>query len=85
MASIDGNGNFHDERGLFVTLRDFVDRIFEEKEKLATSQRETLESALVEARNTTADAMREAKNSVEARLVEAKNAADAVQASLVSR
>jgi hypothetical protein len=57
-----------------VSLRDHVDRIFQEKEKLTVRERETVEQALLEA-----------KTSVEARLVEAKTAADTVQAGNVKR
>ena len=83
--SRDRHGNFHDDKGLFISIRDYVDRIFSEKDKLAESQRETLERALVEARETTEKAMVEAKTTVEARLVEAKSAADAVQVGNVKR
>jgi predicted DNA-binding protein (UPF0251 family) len=68
-----------------LSIRDYVERIFAEKDKLAESQRETLERALVEARETTEKAMIEAKGTVEARLVEAKVAADAVQEGNVKR
>ena len=70
---------------LGISVKDYVERIFEEKDKLSTSQRLTLELALVEARTTTATAMNEAKATVEARLIEAKVAADAVQAGNVKR
>lgn len=81
----DSAGNFHDDKGLFISIRDYTDRIFAEKDKLAESQRETLERALVEARETTEKAMVEAKTTVEARLVEAKSAADAVQETNIKR
>lgn len=85
MSSRDNRGNYHDDKGHFINLRDYVDRIFEEKDRLAESQRDTLERALVEARETTEKAMVEAKTNVESRLVEAKNAADAVQLIVVKR
>ena len=81
----DKKGNFHDENGRFINLRDYVERIFYEKDKLAEAQRVTLERAVTEARVTTDRAMVEAKNTVEARLIEAKTAADAVQMANVKR
>lgn len=81
----DRNGNLHDDLGRFVSVRDYVERIFAEKDKLSESQRETLERALVEARETTEKAMIEAKNTVEGRLVEAKTAADAVNTVMLKR
>ena len=68
-----------------VPLRDYIERIFTETDKLSESQRETLERALVEARETTEKAMIEAKTTVEGRLIEAKAAADAVQVGNVKR
>ena len=100
-GSSDGNGRYRDQSGRFISasfvpIRDYIERIFEEKDRLATSQRETLERALVEARETTEKAMNkaaesvegrlvEAKFTVEGRLVEAKSAADAVQSGNVKR
>jgi hypothetical protein len=81
----DCNGNFHGDDGRFISIRDYVERIFDEKDKLATSQRTTLESALIEARSTTDRAMVEAKTTVENRLIEAKAAADAVTTVIVKR
>jgi len=81
----DSNGNYHDDKGLFISVRDYVERIFSEKDRLAESQRETLERALVEARETTEKAMNKAAETVEGRLIEAKVAADAVQTGNVKR
>ena len=86
----DDRGNYHDLDGRFtavpgVPIRDYIERIFDEKDRLSESQRETLERALVEARETTEKAMVEAKNTVEGRLVEAKTAADAVSLVILKR
>lgn len=81
----DSAGNFHDENGRFVSIRDYIERIFDEKDKLAASERATLQSALIEARTTTDRAMVEAKVTVENRLVEAKSAADEVTLGMVKR
>lgn len=66
----------HDVSGNKVDLRDYVERIFDEREKAAEFSRATLERALVEARTTTERAMQEARDNVAKALVEAKVAAD---------
>lgn len=84
----DRNGNFHHpETGQFISVKEYVERIFEEKEKSSERDRVTLERALIEARTTTERAMQEAKatvekaqgeaaTSIQTRLLEAKEAAD---------
>jgi hypothetical protein len=57
----DRNGNFHGDDGRFVNLRDYVERIFDEREKATEFARATLERALNEARVTTDRALAEAK------------------------
>lgn len=75
---------------------DYVERIFDEKDRAAEFQRQTLERALIEARTTAERAMQEAKSttdtareadrkSVEQRLVEAKVAADNVTKAIGER
>lgn len=81
----DAAGNFHDENGRFVSLRDYVERIFDERETQTEFARAQLERALVEARDTTDRAMNKASEDVENRLVEAKAAADNVTLELKSR
>jgi hypothetical protein len=81
----DANGNYHDENGRFVSLRDYIERIFDEKEKQTEFSRVQLERALVEARATTERAMTEAAATVEKRLIEAKTAADQVTVQVQKR
>jgi hypothetical protein len=81
----DANGNYHDENGRFVSLRDYVEKIFDEKDKSAEFARATLERALIEARTTTDRAMQEAKATTDKALAEAKTAADAVTATQAKR
>ena len=90
------HGNLHGDNGHFVNIRDYVERIFEEKEKSSERDRVTLELALIEARSTTERAMQEAKvtveralgeaaGSVQTRLLEAKAAADDRETQVVKR
>ena len=82
----DKNGNFHDpDSGQFVSIKEFVLRIFEEKEAAADYKSMTLERALVEAKVTTERAMLEAANTVQTRLLEAKAAADERDAAMMAR
>jgi hypothetical protein len=86
-ARLDGNGNVHGEDGRFVSLRDYVESIFAEREKQmervfaeressAEFKRLALKEALDEARRSTERALAEAKDTVQAALQEAKTAAD---------
>jgi hypothetical protein len=81
----DANGNLHDENGRFVSLRDYIERIFDEKDRSAEFARATLERALNEAKITTERAMQEAKATTDKALAEAKAAADAVTATQAKR
>jgi DNA repair exonuclease SbcCD ATPase subunit len=81
----DANGNFHGEDGRFVSLRSYVERIFDEKDRAAEFARATLERALIEAKVTTERAMQEAKVTTDTRLAEAKAAADAVTTTVQKR
>ena len=82
----DRNGNFHDsETGQFVSMKEFVLRIFEEKEAAADYKSMTLERALVEAKVTTERAILKAANTVQTRLLEAKAAADERDAAMMGR
>ena len=81
----DANGNYHDDNGRFVSLRDYVEKIFDEKDKSAEFARATLERALIEARSTTDRAMQEAKATTDKALAEAKTAADQVSVQIQKR
>ena len=81
----DAAGNFHDENGRFVSLRDYIERIFDEKDRSAEFARATLERALNEAKITTERAMQEAKATTDKALAEAKTAADQVSIQIQKR
>ena len=82
----DRNGNFHDgDNGRFVSVKEYVERIFDEREAAADYKSLTLERALVEAKVTTERAMLEAANTVQTRLLEAKAAADERDGAMISR
>lgn len=68
-----------------VDLKEYVDRIFLEKDKTAESQRLTLEKRVDEAKDSTEKAMNAAATNVEGRLVEAKTAADGVTGGITKR
>lgn len=65
-----------DRNGNTVSLRDYIETIFAERETSAEFKRVALQEKVNEAKITTATAMQEAKDSVENRLLEAKIAAD---------
>jgi hypothetical protein len=92
----DANGCLHGPDGRFVDMETYinrvvsdefirVDRIFEEKDKKAESDRQTLEKAVAEAKTTTERARQEDKLATDKALAEAKGAADAVSVTITKR